>query len=147
MNPLIYESPNKGRTIYQRELGAPHEERVLIKDITVLIVGINPSDKEHYKNNTMKRLSTWMERINVKDYSFINCITSLGKYTKSMIDYKDLEKRVKGYDKVIALGGFVSDALDKIEIEHFKIPHPSGLNRQINDSEFIEKELNKCLQW
>ena len=66
MNPLIYESPNKGRTIYQRELGAPHEERVLIKDITVLIVGINPSDKEHYKNNTMKRLSTWMERINVK---------------------------------------------------------------------------------
>jgi hypothetical protein len=27
----IYESPNKGATVYAREFGKPHDERVLIK--------------------------------------------------------------------------------------------------------------------
>ena len=147
MSVLIFESPNKGKTVYGRKFGAPHNERKLIMDINILVVGINPSDKEHYKNNTMKRLAIWMNRMDLNKYSFTNCITTLGKYTKSMVDYDDLKERVDGFDKVIALGGFVSDALDKIGMEHFKLPHPSGLNRQINDSEFVEKELSKCLQW
>lgn len=29
--PKIYESPDKGKTVYEREIGAPHRTRVKIK--------------------------------------------------------------------------------------------------------------------
>lgn len=110
----------------------------------IIIVGINPTKKEHMKNNTMNRLKRWMNSIGIDEYNFTNCIFTLGKYKKEMINYETLKKNVSGFDKVLALGKFVSDALIKINIDHFKIPHPSGLNRQTNDKEFINEELKKC---
>jgi len=47
--------------------------------------------------------------------------------------------------KYVALGNNASDALGKIP--HFKLPHPSGMNRQINNKEFIEKKLKECRSW
>ena len=46
---------------------------------------------------------------------------------------------------IIALGNNASKALGKIP--HFKLPHPSGKNRQINDKEFINKKLQECKEW
>lgn len=46
---------------------------------------------------------------------------------------------------IVALGNNASKALKKIP--HFKLPHPSGRNRQINNKEFIEKKLKDCKKW
>lgn len=43
---------------------------------------------------------------------------------------------------IIALGNNASKALK--DIPHFKLPHPSGLNRQINNTEYIENKLKAC---
>lgn len=45
----------------------------------------------------------------------------------------------------IALGNNASKALG--DIPHFKLPHPSGRNRQINDKKFIDERLNACKEW
>ena len=46
---------------------------------------------------------------------------------------------------VIALGNNASKAL--LDIPHFKLPHPSSLNRKMNDKEFVKSELERCKQW
>lgn len=43
---------------------------------------------------------------------------------------------------IVALGNNASKALK--DIPHFKLPHPSGLNRQINDKEFVALKLAEC---
>jgi hypothetical protein len=46
---------------------------------------------------------------------------------------------------IIALGNNASNYLKSLE--HFKLPHPSGRNRQINDKEFIKAKLNECREY
>ena len=38
MNEKIYESPDGGKTVYQRSFGAPHTERTLVKPVEDLAV-------------------------------------------------------------------------------------------------------------
>lgn len=45
-------------------------------------------------------------------------------------------------DIYIALGNNASKKLGNLP--HFKLPHPSGLNRQINDEAFIATKLAEC---
>lgn len=48
-------------------------------------------------------------------------------------------------DILIALGNNASKWIG--EHKHFKLPHPSGRNRQINDKEFIANKLAKCREY
>ena len=50
-------------------------------------------------------------------------------------------------DKFIALGNIASGKLNKVGIEHFKLPHPSGLNRKINDKKYIKDQLKLCKEY
>ncbi len=44
---------------------------------------------------------------------------------------------IYGYP-IVALGNIASKALGKVK--HFKLPHPSGLNRQVNNQKYKEKK-------
>ena len=46
--------------------------------------------------------------------------------------------------KVVALGNKASNRLKKLNIEHYKLPHPSGLNRQLNDVAKLNLDLKHC---
>lgn len=48
---------------------------------------------------------------------------------------------------VVALGNNASKALQKYDKLYFKLPHPSGLNRQINDEIFVKNQLKACKKW
>ena len=50
-------------------------------------------------------------------------------------------------DRFVALGNNAAKFLTKHGIPHFKLPHPSGLNRQINDKSFVAKKLLECKKW
>lgn len=46
---------------------------------------------------------------------------------------------------IVTLGNNASKALGKAS--HFKLPHPSGRNRQINDKAFILAKLEECKKY
>lgn len=46
-------------------------------------------------------------------------------------------------DKIVALGKTAHEALDMLQIAHLAMPHPSGLNRQLNDPIFKEQKIKE----
>ena len=112
----------------------------------VIFVGMNPSAKPPRKGSTRNRLHDWATELGV-DYDFMNVINKSGPVNKSMVDHNALTFSVKEYRRVIALGNFVSDALKKSGIEHFKLPHPSPRNRMLNDPKKISQILQECAKY
>ena len=115
----------------------------------VLIVGMNPSNtlenKKVRKNSTFDRLNKWMDQLQVNHYSFINVINERNiKLNHKDVDDKFLLSAAKDYNYIIALGGFASDSLIRADINHFRLPHPSPLNRQLNDKQFEKEILKQC---
>lgn len=88
-----------------------------------------------------------MDYIGVNFFSFSNTYTHPGNFTKKDIDYDRLYTISKGYKKVIALGNVASEALIKINVDHFKLPHPSGLNRKLNDKKYVTRVLKECKEY
>ena len=113
----------------------------------VLIVGMNPSNwhKPNGRNSpTYKKLVEWMTECGVTYFSFCNTFNEPGEPKTSKIDYSGLQEMSSGYDKILALGVFVSKALDKLDIQHFKLPHPSPRNRLFNNKDFESSIINQC---
>lgn len=114
----------------------------------LLVVGINPASPGLVLHKgTMKKLSDWLDHWQVNYCSFVNCIQSTGEYKRRDIDFDTLSCAVRGYDKIIALGSFPSWALLKINVDHYRAPHPSGLNRQLNDPKFVREFLDDCYNY
>ena len=80
-------------------------------------------------------------------FSFVNCIGRPGPYAAKDVEFDLIRECARDYDKVIALGGFASKALQKLHISHFVLPHPSGLNRRLNDREYEKKVLRECYEY
>lgn len=106
-----------------------------------------PSDKPtlgYTRNATFKRLEAWMDELGVKHFSFINVFDKPHAPTLSKVKPKPLIEAAKGYTNVLALGTFVSLALNRVNVEHFQLPHPSPLNRLLNDKEYEKQVLEQC---
>ena len=116
----------------------------------VLVVGMNPSTKQTLKgrpNATFKKLEAWMTDCEVKYFSFVNTFDDSSNATVNKVDYQRLCQLAQDYDKIVALGGFVSSALSKINISHFKLPHPSPRNRLLNDKSHEQSIVNQCKEY
>lgn len=113
----------------------------------ILVVGMCPSNKPTLgktRNATFKRLESWMDSLGVHHFSFSNTFDYPAPPTLSKVDYKRLCTLTKDYDKIIALGGFVSLALNRLNVKHFTLPHPSPLNRLLNDKMYENKIISEC---
>jgi len=116
--------------------------------IDMIVVGINPSNgPAHQQSPTIKRLNQWMDHLGIRYYAFTNVIHETGPYNQSMVDKETLLCYINGYKRVIALGNFVSQTLNRLGIEHFVMPHPSPLNRLLNDIEYEEMKLKECKRY
>ena len=112
----------------------------------ILVVGMNPSgrDVKGKKGPTISKLESWMEQLDVPYFSFINTFDEPGEAKITRVDFNRLHRLSKDYGKIIALRGFVSTVLNKIDVGHFKLPHPSPLNRLLNDREFEKQVIREC---
>ena len=114
----------------------------------LLIVGINPSQAITIrKNSALDRLNSWVDYLGLKHFSFFNVIPNTGEYHQKMVDITMLIEYSSGYNHVIALGGFVSKALQRANINHYTMPHPSPLNRHLNDKDYEMQCLIECKQY
>lgn len=112
----------------------------------IIFVGDKPSSKNvsdkipFVGTQSYKTLLNWIWKmdIDVTDVMIVN---------KSSIPawflVADDESRLYRHTYV-ALGNEAAKILQEYKLDHFKLPHPSGLNRQINDKAFIDSELEKC---
>jgi hypothetical protein len=107
----------------------------------IIIVGINPAKGSPRIKGTLSRLAFWMDAASVRHWSFTNCIFTPGSYSYKDVDYKYLSQCVAGYNKVVALGKFPSKALSELGINHHMLPHPSRLNRKLNDAEYEKYQV------
>jgi hypothetical protein len=105
----------------------------------VLIIGHSPAKKNIRNSPTMKRLHRWLDECNISTYAF----TNLSSKPKQRLSSEDTYlPGTDSHNKVIALGGEVSKTLDRIGVQHFAAPHPSPLNRNLNNICFEKNFLD-----
>jgi hypothetical protein len=112
----------------------------------ILFVGDKPSKRTDpnipFKNALCeKRLKAWIASLGCKEGEY--------KIVNSVSEYIDTIVVLANHSNVpvVALGANASEALKAKHINHYKLPHPSGLNRQINDQKFIVHKLQECKRW
>ncbi len=112
----------------------------------VLVLGLNPSKKGR-KAPTLKVLDKWLEHLDVRIVSFDNIYMDYGSFSLKDVDEDYVKNICFNYEKIVSLGEKASHLLRIVGIDHFKLPHPSGLNRQLNNKEYVEKQLNSCYKY
>jgi len=113
----------------------------------VIFIGMNPGKRAQF-GSTFKRFSTWLDKLDINIVSFTNLSFDPNWDQKvSSFDPVFFKQSIAGYDKVVAWGGFVSRYLAWYKIDHFMLPHPSGLNRQVNNHIYIDKKLQECKEY
>lgn len=109
----------------------------------ILIVGDKPSrfNKDpriaFFGARCEPRLQGWLVKLGIAECKIIN-------RTDEDFEYYREQARIHSW-KVIALGVNASKALKGVG--HFIMPHPSGLNRQINNKHFIDKRIAACRKY
>lgn len=93
-----------------------------------------------------KRLMEWIYKIIVNDADKNKYRAPVEAYLIANKNDEELLIWARA-SKVIALGNNAAKHIFSMDIPHFKLPHPSGRNRQINDKEFIAKKLKECREW
>lgn len=108
----------------------------------LLIVGdkpVKPGLKPFEQAKCWPRLERWISTLNTDNYVLIN--QSDFNFSQTLEDLFDA-----GFT-VVALGNTASKAVQWFDIPHFKLPHPSSRNRQLNDPNFEQQKLKECLEW
>lgn len=113
----------------------------------VIVIGLNPTKLAiPRKGGAWRRFQEWLDYLDIDKVSFTN-ISPDPHWDKKHMDKAFLKDSLGGHTKVIAWGPSVSKYLTKMDVEHFVLPHPSPLNRQINDKDFINQKLDECKEY
>jgi uracil-DNA glycosylase len=124
--------------------------------MSVWIVGSNPSSKNNnpklpfWGTKSYETLSKWLSFLGINKHGLINVSDEVTKGKVPKITNEDLFRlrtKLDGATQVIALGNTASLALNKLGIRHFKLPHPSGRNRLLNDKKLVDAKLAACKEW
>lgn len=122
-------------------------------DLKVLFVGSSPSKKNKVSwvpfvgTRSGKVLESWMQQLGVQGKVmnvYPKVSTNPLNRGEIMFHLDRLSRTAKRFDKIIALGDVAHKALLDADVEHFVLPHPSGLNRKLNDKEYVKDILAKC---
>lgn len=124
----------------------------------VLFVGSNPSVKNVDPEVAFKgarsydNLVRWISTLNVEDYILVNVLDEVTTNNRPLTR-SEIKRAVKSlsaklatlkFDKVVALGASASVALKLLKVTHYRLPHPSSRNRQLNSKVFVDKQLEEC---
>jgi uracil-DNA glycosylase len=122
----------------------------------ILLVGSNPSIRsstsEAFSSTTKSAntLSLWIKDIDA-DFIFIN-VSDIKTPKNRPLSQKEIKKSLPSLDcnikkmnadKYVALGKAAHIALTLLGLDHLEMPHPSGMNRLLNDSNYRDKKINE----
>lgn len=121
----------------------------------LLIIGQNPArgmENETPFHNTKsgERLFRWLKDsgVSLDDCTFINVWYKLGKLPGSLLmrQYSSLNLKKHNCDRIITVGKVAQKIIAPLtKLPILNIPHPSGLNRKLNDPK-IEQQIIQNLK-
>lgn len=109
---------------------------------TILFVGDKPSyqnwrqDVAFIGTQSYQILMKWVNTMQTLDFRMINSNSAA-----------DISKILSHRGPIVALGNIASIRMTRLGVPHFKLPHPSGRNRMLNDKEAIQNRLFECVSW
>jgi uracil-DNA glycosylase len=122
----------------------------------ILLVGSNPSIRsstsEAFSSTTKSAriLSSWIKDIDA-EFIFIN-VTDIKTPNNRPLSKKEIKESLPflyfnikklNANKYVALGKAAHIALTLLCLDHLEMPHPSGMNRLLNDSNYRDKKINE----
>jgi len=132
----------------------------------ILFIASNPSHlnedpkKPFIGSRSEKKFNEWASRLAPNGYKAINVIdtTTEGNRALKKVEIEDsiieLCEKIKLNEnkKIIALGKTAQLAIELAkpilgEIDYFALPHPSPLNRFLNNRDQVEAILEECERW
>lgn len=132
---------------------------------SILVMGQNPARSSvtgapFLGTESGKRLSMWLSKAGVNFYVLNNVSNDKTENNRSLkrsemskiAKSKEFCDRIKSYDKILAVGRQAEFTLELAKIHHkmphlqvMYVPHPSGLNRVLNDPN-SEKEVVEMIR-
>ncbi len=129
-------------------------------DQILLFVGSNPSSKSvddsafHHSTKSGKILDSWCKDlvgtkvyINVSDKKTENNRPLTMQDTKNNLDNLREDIMIQNPDKIVALGKTAATAMTLLRLNFYEMPHPSGLNRKLNDKEYVAEKIKGLLEF
>jgi len=111
----------------------------------VIFVGLNPTKLSiPRKGGAWHRFCSWLDEMEMIDIVSFTNISSDPNWDGKSVDTAFFEASLGEYTKIVAWGPGVSKHLSRMGIDHFTLPHPSPLNRQTNNREYISGKLKEC---
>lgn len=128
--------------------------------LTILFIGSNPSIRagtsEAFTEDTMsgRILRSWIDGIEgtILYDNIVSQITEnnrpLNQNEMAHASVSLLERIIRiNPDRLVALGKSAASVLTKLGLKHLEMPHPSGLNRKLNDKAYTEVKINELKQY
>jgi uracil-DNA glycosylase len=105
----------------------------------VLIIGqqpVTPTSKAFENAKCKKKLLKWLESMGVTEYELAN---------QSDLD---IYEKITNFDgKIITLGKIAEKRIKSMDVYAWPLPHPSGLNRKLNDKDYEDHVILDCARW
>lgn len=115
----------------------------------ILVIAQNPKIHHNLENpligtKSYQTFMTWCTRagMTAEDFYIINAASKFGTVKMGDVDLNQMRAYVDKYGKIICLGKFAEKAVKRCDIQSKKIlflPHPSGLNRILNDQLVVDE--------
>jgi hypothetical protein len=116
----------------------------------VLVIGMNPSkipaiDLRY--NRFQRTLILWLNYTWTFNYSFVNVHHTPGDFSPTEGDLLFLKKTIEYHlelnqegARVMVMGKLASNVVRRLvpDLTFFESPHPSGLNRKLNDKKYVK---------
>lgn len=123
---------------------------------TILFIGSNPSQKagsdEAFTADTAsgRILREWIQGIE-GTMIFENIVSQKTENNRPLNSNErahataSLLERINRINptRLVALGKTAASVLDKLELEYLEMPHPSGLNRKLNDKVYTAQKIQE----
>lgn len=125
----------------------------------VIFVGSNPSQARKldgaFTPDTRSGavLREWIRAANVGRWITMNIVDYITKdnkplnKTEILSSIPHIKLALGNYTKIVAVGKTAHEALNIAGIQHLEIPHPSGLNRKLNDPHYVAECIEKLRQY
>jgi hypothetical protein len=86
----------------------------------------------------------WVKILGDPDYLLLNASDKVGKVSWKDYNPVSVSQAVDVCDRYVALGAYASGLFERLGVRHFTLPHPSGLNRRLNDKKELAEQLALC---